>query len=412
MLNTFSLLFLVSLLLMCVMRLWLAQRQISHVRAHREAVPESFSGHIALGAHQKAADYAVARARFGRVGLAIEVAVLLGLTFSGGLQSLHDFWSPRLDGLPYGVALVFSVIALSAVVDLPLTLYHQFVIEEKFGFNRMRLTLFLGDLVKHAALGIVIGTPVLLAVLWLMESMGELWWLYVWLFWCGFNLLLLFIYPTWIAPLFNKFAPLEDDALRTRVEALLARCGFTTSGLFVMDGSKRSGHGNAYFTGFGKTKRIVFFDTLLGRLQAVEVEAVLAHELGHFRHRHIVKRIGMLFAMSLLFLAILGQLINADWFFNGLGLDARNTALGLVLFFLAGPVFAFFLTPLMSLLSRRDEFEADSYAAGHASAGNLVSALVKLYEDNAATLTPDPLHSLFYDSHPPAALRIARLQDA
>jgi STE24 endopeptidase len=272
---------------------------------------------------------------------------------------------------------------------------------------------FLGDLLKQAALGIVIGTPVLLAVLWLMERMGDLWWLYVWLFWCAFNLLLLFIYPTWIAPLFNKFVPLDDARCRARVEALLARCGFTSSGLFVMDGSKRSSHGNAYFTGFGKTKRIVFFDTLLGRLQAVEVEAVLAHELGPLQaparcqaDRHAVS------PCRSLFLAILGQLINADWFFNGLGLDARNTALGLLLFFLAGPVFTFLLTPLLSLLSRRDEFEADSYAAGHASAGNLVSALVKLYEDNAATLTPDPLHSLFYDSHPPAALRIARLQDA
>jgi STE24 endopeptidase len=234
----------------------------------------------------------------------------------------------------------------------------------------------------------------------------------VWIFWCAFNLLLLFIYPTWIAPLFNRFLPLDDTPLRNRVEALLARCGFASSGLFVMDGSKRSSHGNAYFTGFGKTKRVVFFDTLLGRLQAAEVEAVLAHELGHFKHRHVLKRIVMVFAMSLGFLAILGELIDASWFFNGLGVQAQNTALGLTLFFLAGPVFTFLLTPLPSLLSRRDEFEADRYAAANASADDLVAALVKLYEDNAATLTPDPLHSLFYDSHPPAALRIARLQKA
>lgn len=410
--HIFSLAFLAALLLMVAVRLWLAQRQISHVIAHRATVPDKFADRIELGSHQKAADYTVARTRFGRAGLAVEVALLLALTLGGGLQALHDFWTARLDGLPYGVALIFSVIAISALVDLPLALYQRFVIEEEFGFNRMTCKLFVSDLMKQAALGVIIGTPALLAVLWLMAKMGSLWWLYVWLFWCLFNLLILFIYPTWIAPLFNKFAPLDDLELRTRVEALLARCGFTTSGLFVMDGSTRSSHGNAYFTGFGKTKRIVFFDTLLGRLQAVEVEAVLAHELGHFKHRHVIKRIVMLFTLSLAFLAVLGQLIDAPWFYQGLGVDSRNTALGLVLFFLAGPVFTFLLTPLPSLLSRRDEFEADRYAARHASANSLVSALVKLYEDNAATLTPDPLHSLFYDSHPPAALRIARLQGA
>lgn len=412
MLNTFSLVFLAALLVMCALRLWLAQRQITHVMAHRGHVPENFADRVDLKTHQKAADYTVARSRFGRVGSAVEVVMLLAFTLGGGLQILHDFWSARLDGLPYGVALIFSVLLISAIVDLPLGLYHQFVIEEEFSFNRMTLRIFLADHLKQAILAIVIGTPVLLAVLWLMARMGELWWLHVWIFWCAFNLLLLFIYPTWIAPLFNRFVPLDDAQLRARVEALLARCGFASSGLFVMDGSKRSSHGNAYFTGFGKTKRIVFFDTLLSRLQAVEVEAVLAHELGHFKHRHVQKRIGMLFVMSLGFLAILGQLIDAGWFYNGLGLTSQNTALGLVLFFLAGSVFAFLLTPLFSLLSRRDEFQADRYAAAHASASDLVDALVKMYEDNAATLTPDPLHSLFYDSHPPAALRIARLQDA
>jgi STE24 endopeptidase len=242
-----------------------------------------------------------------------------------------------------------------------------------------------------------------------MGEMGSLWWLYVWLFWCGFNLLILFIYPTWIAPLFNKFSPLDDAALKARIEALLARCGFAASGLFVMDGSKRSSHGNAYFTGFGKSRRIVFFDTLLGRLQPVEIEAVLAHELGHFKHRHVIQRIVLLFALSLAFLAVLGQLMNTAWFYSGLGVSAQNTALALILFFLVVPVFTFLLTPLMSLLSRRHEFAADRYAAEHASADHLIHALVKLYEDNASTLTPDPLHSLFYDSHPPAALRIARL---
>jgi len=410
MLNPFSLAFLVALVAMFVLRLWLAQRQISHVIAHRATVPESFADRIQLAAHQKAADYTVRRTRFGRIELAVEVALLLALTLGGGLQALHDLWSPRLDGLPYGIALIFSVLAISAIVDLPLAFYRQFVIEEEFAFNRMTPKLFLADFLKQAALGVAIGTPVLLAVLWLMEEMGSRWWLYVWLFWCVFNLLILFLYPTWIAPLFNKFVALDDAPLKARVEALLSRCGFSSSGLFVMDGSKRSNHGNAYFTGFGKSKRIVFFDTLLGRLQPLEVEAVLAHELGHFKHRHVIKRIAMLFALSLGFLAVLGQLIDASWFYNGLGVEAQNTAMGLLLFFLAGPVLPFLLTPLLSLLSRRDEFEADRYAAEKASAKDLVAALVKLYEDNAATLTPDPLHSLFYDSHPPAALRIARLQ--
>ena len=410
--DTFSLVFVAALMSMSALRLWLAGRQISHVIARRAKVPAAFAGRIELAAHQKAADYTVARTRLGRLGLAVEVTILLAFTLGGGLQALHDFWSVRVDGLLYGVVLIFSVLAISAVVDLPLALYRQFVVEERFGFNRMSVQLFVVDLLKQTALAVAIGTPVLLAMLWLMASMGELWWLYVWLFWCAFNLLLLFLYPTWIAPLFNKFIALDDAQLRARVEALLTRCGFTSSGLFVMDGSRRSGHGNAYFTGFGRTKRIVFFDTLLARLQAVEVEAVLAHELGHFKHRHVLKRIALLFAMSLAFLAVLGQLIDAKWFYNGLGVETSNTALGLLLFFLAGPVFTFLLTPLLSLLSRRDEFEADRYAAANSSASDLVAALVKLYEDNAATLTPDPLHSLFYDSHPPAALRIARLQEA
>ncbi|MFT3847757.1 MAG: M48 family metallopeptidase [Propionivibrio sp.] len=409
MINSFSLAFLVALVLMVGIRLWLSQRQIAHVLAHRTRIPEQFSGRLGLAAHQKAADYTVAQTRFGRLALASEIAVLLAFTLGGGLQALHQFWQSRIDGLPYGVALIFSVMAISSLVDLPFALYRQFVIEQRFGFNRMALKLFIADHLKQLALGLVIGTPVLLAVLWLMGQMGTLWWLYVWLFWCGFNLLVLFLYPTWIAPLFNKFTPLDDAPLKVRIEALLERCGFASSGLFVMDGSKRSNHGNAYFTGFGKTKRIVFFDTLLGRLLPAEVEAVLAHELGHFKHRHVIKRIALLFSMSLAFLACLGQLIDAEWFYRGLGVEAQNTAVALILFFFVVPFFTFLLTPLMSLLSRRHEFEADRYAGEHASAEALIKALVKLYEENAATLTPDPLHSLFYDSHPPAALRIARL---
>ena len=407
--HSFSTAFLLALTLMVGIRLWLSQRQIAHVTTHRSTVPAQFKDRLELAAHQKAADYTVAQTRFGRLALASEIVVLLAFTFGGGLQALHDLWSGHVDGLTYGVALIFSVMAISSLVDLPFALYRQFVIEQQFGFNRMTLRLFLTDQLKQTALGLVIGTPVLLAVLWLMAKMGSLWWLYVWLFWCGFNLLILFLYPTWIAPLFNKFTPLEDAPLKARIEALLERCGFASSGLFVMDGSKRSNHGNAYFTGFGKTKRIVFFDTLLGRLQPTEVEAVLAHELGHFKHRHVIKRIALLFSMSLVFLAVLGQLIDAPWFYQGLGVQAQNTAMALLLFFFVVPVFTFLLTPLMSLLSRRHEFEADRYAGKHASADALIKALVKLYEENASTLTPDPLHSLFYDSHPPAALRISRL---
>ena len=409
MIKTFSLAFLVALALMLVLRLWLSWRQIAHVQAHRSAVPGQFTGRIELHAHQRAAEYTVAKTRLDRTAVLIEIAVVLFFTLGGGLQALHDFWSARLDGTSYGIALIFSVMAISGFIDLPLSLYRQFVIEEKFGFNRMTLKLFVTDSVKQMALGLIIGTPVLLAVLWLMAQMGNLWWFYVWLFWSVFNLLVLFIYPNWIAPLFNTFSPLDDALLKARIEALLKRCGFSSSGFFVMDGSKRSSHGNAYFTGFGKTKRIVFFDTLLRRLEPVEVEAVLAHELGHFKHRHVIKRIALMFSLSLLFLATLGQLMTTDWFYAGLGVNAQNTALALILFFMAVPIFTFALTPLMSMLSRRHEYEADRYAAAHTSAADLISALVKLYEDNAATLTPDPLHSLFYDSHPPAALRVDRL---
>jgi len=408
--SNFSLLFIAAVILTLAARLWLTSRHIRHVIAHRDRVPADFAERISLAAHQKAANYTVDRCKFGILGSLADSALLLALTLGGGIAALHAFWSPRLDGLGYGLAMIFSVMLISALVDLPFSLYRQFVIEARHGFNRMSLGLFFADLFKHALIGVLIGAPVILAVLWLMGAMGNYWWLYVWLFWSAFNLLIMFVYPTWIAPLFNKFAPLEEGEMKTRIEALLARCGFRSSGLFVMDGSKRSSHGNAYFTGFGNNKRIVFFDTLLSRLAPSEIEAVLAHELGHFRRHHIVQRIVLMFAASLAFLWLLGQLIDAPWFYNGLGVPAENTALALILFFLVIPVFTFPLNPLSSYLSRRNEFEADAYAAEHAAAGDLVRALVKLYEDNASTLTPDPLHSLFYDSHPPAAQRIARLQ--
>jgi STE24 endopeptidase len=408
----FTLLFLAAFALTLAGRLWLAVRQIRCVTAHRGAVPAGFAERIPLAAHQKAADYTVDRSRLGIVATLAESALLLALTLGGGLAILHGFWSTRLDGLTYGVALIFSVMAVSAAIDLPFAVWRQFVIEARHDFNRMTPALFCADLAKQAVLALAIGTPVILAVLWLMEAMGENWWFWVWLFWCTFNLVAVIVFPTWIAPLFNKFSPLPEGEMKGRIEALLARCGFRSSGLFVMDGSKRSSHGNAYFTGFGRSKRIVFFDTLLERLTPPQVEAVLAHELGHFARRHIVKRIAFLFAGSLVFLWLLGRLIDAPWFYAGLGVPAQGTALALLLFVLVVPVFTFPLAPLASALSRRHEFEADAYAAAHASGDDLVLALVRLYEDNAATLTPDPLHSLFYDSHPPAAQRIARLQAA
>ncbi len=406
----FTFIFLLFFGLTVAVRLWLKLRHIRFVAAHRNAVPADFAERIALPAHQKAADYTVDRSKTAIVGTLIEAVLLLAFTLGGGLAALHDFWSLRLDDLSYGLAMIFSVMVISGLIDLPLSLYSQFVIEERHGFNRMTLGLFVTDLLKQTLLGIAIGAPVITAVLWLMGAMGQYWWLYVWLFWSGFNLLIMFVYPTWIAPLFNKFSPLEDGEMKSRIEALLTRCGFRSSGLFVMDGSKRSSHGNAYFTGFGNTKRIVFFDTLLSRLEPPEVEAVLAHELGHFRKKHVVKRMVLMFAGSLAFLWLLGQLIDAPWFYTGLGVPAQSTALALILFFLVMPVFTFPLSPLMSNLSRRHEFEADAYAAQHAAASDLIRALVKLYQDNASTLTPDPLHSLFHDSHPPAAQRIAHLQ--
>ena len=408
----FTFLFLAAFALTLAGRLWLTLRQIRHVAAHRAAVPAGFAERISLAAHQKAADYTVDRNRMAILTTLVDAVLLFALTLGGGLAWLHDFWAARVDGLIYGLALIFSVMAIAAVIDLPFALYRQFVIEARYGFNRMTLALFFADLLKHTLLGIVIGAPVILAVLWLMGAMGGAWWFWVWLFWCAFNLLILFVYPTWIAPLFNKFSPLADGEMKSRIEALLSRCGFRSSGLFVMDGSKRSSHGNAYFTGFGNNKRIVFFDTLLERLAPPEVEAVLAHELGHFRRRHVLKRIVLMFAAALGFLWLLGQLIDAPWFYAGLGVPAQSTALALVLFFLVVPVFTFPFTPVLSQISRRHEFEADAYAAARTEAGDLSRALVKLYEDNAATLTPDPLHSLFYDSHPPAGVRIARLQAA
>jgi len=407
----FTLIFIAALALTTLAKLWLARRQLAHISAHRASVPEAFREKIELEDHQKAADYTSAKTRFAMFSILFDAILLLAFTLAGGIQYLSDISRGWFDApLVQGMATIVAVLLLSSLLEAPFSLYRTFVIESRFGFNKMSLVLYLTDALKSLALGAILGLPLLLGVLWLMERMGEFWWLYVWLVWVAFNLAILFIYPSFIAPLFNKFTPLQDAAMKARIEALLDRCGFAAQGLFVMDGSKRSAHGNAYFTGFGKTKRIVFFDTLLERLSGNEVEAVLAHELGHFKRRHVLKRIIATFAMSLGFLWLLGQLMQNSWFFQGLGVSTPSTALALLLFFMIMPIFSFLLHPLLSAYSRKHEFEADSYAAGHTAAADLVSALVKMYQDNAATLTPDPLYSRFYDSHPPAVVRIAQLQ--
>ena len=411
--SVFSIIFLCFLLAMLATRLWLGARHIRHVKANRDAVPAQFSDAISLDAHQKAADYTIAKVTYGRVLLFVNVAILLGFTLLGGLQTLSDaIFALTGAGMKHQIGLVAAFALISALVDLPFDYYQQFVLEEKFGFNKMRPALFIADTIKSTALGIAIGLPVLWITLALMGKAGSLWWLYAWACWCVFQAAMLVLYPTVIAPIFNKFTPLEDDSLRQRIEELLQRTGFASKGLFVMDGSKRSAHGNAYFSGFGAAKRIVFFDTLLARLSPPEIEAVLAHELGHFRRKHIVKRMVLIFALSLGVLALLGFLKSQSWFYAGLGVDpvsASTDAMALILFMLVLPLFSFFLSPLMALGSRKHEYEADAFAVETTNAPDMISALVKMYEDNAATLTPDPLYSAFYDSHPPAALRVGRL---
>ena len=418
----FSVLFIVFLSLTLGIRFWLTSRQIRHVQQHRHAVPPLFAGRIPLESHQKAADYTVAKAKLGLIDLFVGAAFLIAMTLFGGLQTLSATLLSHLgSGMSYQIALLVSFGVISGILDLPLDYYKQFVLEEKFGFNKMTLRLYVTDMIKNTLIGALIGLPLLWVVLSLMGRAGNLWWLYAWLVWSGFQLLMMVLYPTFIAPLFNQFKPLEDLALKTRIEGLMQRTGFASKGLFIMDGSKRSAHGNAYFSGFGASKRIVFFDTLIDRLAPAEIEAVLAHELGHFKKKHIVKRIGMLFILSLAFLALLGYLKQQLWFFGGLGVNpviltstggSGNDAMALLLFMLTLPLVTFLLTPLSAMSSRKHEFEADDFAAQHTNADDLVSALVKMYDDNASTLTPDPVHSLMYDSHPSAAIRIGHLKKA
>ena len=411
----FSNLFIGFLVLTLIVRFWLGSRHIRHILAHRAAVPPEFAAKIPLAAHQKAADYTIAKTKFNLLMLVFSTAVLIGFTLLGGLQALSlAVFHATGGGMTYQLLLLVAFGVISGALDLPFDYYRQFVLAARFGFNKMTLPLWLTDMVKNAVIGAAIGLPLIWVILVLMEKSGDLWWLYAWIVFSAFQLLMLVLYPTVIAPLFNKFTPLADESLKSRIEQLMGRVGFASQGLFVMDGSKRSAHGNAYFSGFGAAKRIVFFDTLLARLAPEEIEAVLAHELGHFKLKHIVKRIAMMFAISLGFLALLGFLKTQVWFYTGLGVDpmlvASNDAMALILFMLTLPVFTFLLSPLTSIGSRKHEFEADSFAATHTRSQDLVSALVKLYEDNASTLTPDPLHSAFYDSHPPASVRIHRLQ--
>ncbi|NOQ87411.1 MAG: M48 family metalloprotease [Gammaproteobacteria bacterium] len=409
-LHNFTLLFLAMLIVSTLMRLYLSQRQINYVAKHRAKVPDSFADKISLEDHQKAADYTNAKVRFGRLPLSYEVALLLIWTLGGGLQWLdQNILALDLSPIFTGIAVILVFTFISALLDLPFSIYSTFVIEEKFGFNRTTIKTFIIDMIKGSLLGLAIGVPLLYVILWLMEQTGDQWWIYTWLVICGFSIFMMWVYPTWIAPIFNKFEPLEEGETLNRITSLLTRCGFNSNGIFVIDGSKRSSHGNAYFSGFGRNKRIVFFDTLLKMLSDDELEAVLAHELGHFKKKHIIKGMAISFGITLLALAILAWLMKADWFYTSLGVEQASTYMALLLFTLVMPVFTFLFQPLFSIFSRKNEFEADAFAAEQTDAKYLIHALVGLYRENASTLTPDPVYSAFYDSHPPAPVRIAHL---
>ena len=396
---------------MTVIELWLSVRQSRYVLAHRDAVPDAFKDKIDLADHQKAASYSVAKGKLNRLEGVLGMVILLLWTVGGGLALLSGFWQDfGWSEMTVGIVFILSFFVLSSLVDLPFSWYRTFVLEEEFGFNKNSLSLFLSDMVKQTVLMLIIGAPLLWGALWLMDGAGDYWWLYLWAAWIAFTLLMMWAYPAFIAPLFNKFTPLEDEQLKSRVENLMSRCGFKSQGIYVMDGSRRSGHGNAYFTGLGSNKRIVFFDTLLKTLNEEQIEAVLAHELGHFRRKHVIKNMGVMAVLSLASLALLGWAAAEPWFYEGLGATSQTSAMALVLFMLVIPVFGFFLHPMMTAMSRKYEYEADDYAASVSSGEHLIGALVALYQENASTLTPDPLVSAIYDSHPPATLRVAHLQ--
>ncbi|HEY9053011.1 MAG TPA: M48 family metallopeptidase, partial [Gammaproteobacteria bacterium] len=399
--HSFGLLFLAFFALSLLIKFWLAHRHISHIQQHRNAVPEAFSEKISIEDHQKAADYTTAKVRFGRWPLIYDALLLLAWTFGGGLELLDQNWRQlEMDPVYTGIAVILSLMLIASLLELPFSIYSTFVIEERFGFNRTTAKTFIIDIFKGMLLALLLGMPLIWVVLWLMEKSGEFWWLYAWVVWTGFSLFIAWAYPTWIAPIFNKFTPLEEGETLNRINSLLQRCGFNSKGIFVIDGSKRSSHGNAYFAGFGKNKRIVFFDTLLNSLDNDELEAVLAHELGHFKRKHILKGMLLTITTTLLGLWVLAWIMQNDWFYKALGVSTPSTYMALILFSLVVPIFTFLLHPLMSMFSRKNEFEADAFAAEQADANNLIKALVNLYKENASTLTPDPLYSAFYDSHP------------
>ena len=408
--QTFTYLFLVFLFASTLVQLYLSLRQKQHVAAHRAAVPTAFADKVTLAEHQKAADYTLAKGGFGRIEVVLGLVILLGWTLAGGLAWLDSVWrSLGWSDLYTGTAVIVSLLLISSVLDLPASLYRSFVLEQRFGFNKMTPLTFASDLLKSTALSLVIGVPFVMLILWLMGFAGAYWWLYAWAALTAFSLLMTWAYPKFIAPLFNKFNPLEEGEVATRIDALLTRAGFNSNGVFVMDGSRRSAHGNAYFTGFGKNKRIVFFDTLLKHLTPTQVEAVLAQELGHFKRKHIVKGMVLSMSMTLAGFAVLAWLMQQAWFYAAFGVQ-DSTYMALLLFLLVSPAFTFFIGPLMAWSSRKHEFEADAFAAEQSSSAELIAALVGLYKENASTLTPDPWYSAFYDSHPPAAIRIAHLQ--
>jgi len=408
--HLFTLLFISALAIGLFLQLWLMQRQQRHVATHRAQVPPAFADKVTLQEHQKAADYTQAKLTIGHISLLIGTGLLLLWTLGGGIDFLHRQWQQwPVDPVWGGIGLIFSVSLISALLELPLGIWNTFVLEARFGFNRTTVKRYISDLLLQLLLALLLGTPLLWVILWLMDQAGSTWWLAAWAVWMGFMLLMLWIYPTLIAPIFNRFTPLEEGPLKQRIQNLLERCGFTSNGIFIMDGSKRSGHGNAYFTGFGNNKRIVFYDTLAESLEGNEMEAVLAHELGHFKRRHVLKHLLLSSVMSLIGFALLGWLAEQSWFYQSLGVNGQSNALALLLFMLALPVFSQFLQPAMATMSRRHEFEADDFAVEQAGAVPMIQALVKLYRENASTLTPDPLYSAFHDSHPPAPVRVAHL---
>jgi STE24 endopeptidase len=408
-----TLLFVLALGAGTALELWLSARQARAVARHRLEVPGPFADSISADEHRKAADYTIAKLRFARLGTVVDALLTLALTLGGGIAAIDALWRRTpLAPIWLGMAVIGSVALLIQLVGLPFSVWRTFGLEARFGFNRTTLKLFLIDLAKGVALALVLGGPLLFAMLFLMERTGRSWWLWAFALWLVVMFLMAWAWPAFIAPLFNRFSPLQDEALKARIEALLARCGFASKGVFVVDNSRRSSHGNAYFTGIGRHKRIVFFDTLLERLGAPEVEAVLAHELGHFRLRHVRKRLLLSIAASFCALALLGWLAARPDFYAALGVPRPSMYAALLLFVLAVPAFSFFITPLASLWSRRHEFEADAFATRYASAAELATALVKLHRDNASTLTPDPVYAAFYYSHPAPLTRITRLRAA